>query len=355
MQSFILQDKSEQYWLPEENRQLNEDEVRELKEIYWEIYRGNNNRESAEEYKDMWQDVLGEGELGPQGLTGGLETLALADGSLDLSAAKQVALADIARAENTLETQRVTKHGRKCFFFICTAYIRGQMGSSPGKFNFAAPQATQGGGTQSASTYGYSSFSYPVCVTNAKTTQSLIGCAPSSFMGLVGRQFDKGQTIAGYNKSRYSRNDLFKYMTRPSSSRYGQPLIANYMKTCWLNDGGLTKGRNFINGGNRFFANTKTDLTVQGTVTEYAGNVAAGNAYAEIMSNQIGVAENPVVVEYFRGVGKGHFAPVAKYWIRQRGVTYVDVQTTDHYGRWYSLTGGWGTQRGAFYLKHYKR
>ena len=108
-------------------------------------------------------------------------------------------------------------------------------------------------------------------------------------------------------------------------------------------------GKSFISGGNKFFADTKTNLEVKGLVTHAAGNYERGSKYGEIMQFQAGT-NNPVVVEYFIGGGRGHFSPVTEFHIRQGSATHVDVKTLDHRDRYYSLTGSWGTERGAFYL-----
>lgn len=69
-----------------------------------------------------------------------------------------------------------------------------------------------------------------------------------------------------------------------------------------------------------------------------------------MLMQEVGRDNNPVVAEYFIGGEVGHYAPVGEYVVKQGAATFVDVKTTNHSDRWYSLFGGWGTERGVFYI-----
>ena len=131
----------------------------------------------------------------------------------------------------------------------------------------------------------------------------------------------------------------------------GRPRIANYMGTCWNGGGSMTVGAGFTSGGNNFLKDAGSSLRVHSNVSHLAGNLIAAPAKADMLKSQIGTANNPVVAEYFRGPFQGHFSPVTEYNIYNGFTTIVNVKTKDDPNNFYSLSIGWGAERGVFYLQ----
>lgn len=280
-------------------------------------------------------------------------------------------------ATTTLSPQTITDGDKGCFLFVCTSYQYGQIGSSP--FNYGGLQATQGGESQYPSQYGRSDinggsgFNYLECLYlngnfvggRAKVYNKPLGCAPSAFIGLIGRKFNNGATIDGYKKGgsagKNTLDGLRRRMVDPVGDN-GRPRIAQYMGTCYFGGGGLTYGNSFKSGANKYLLDAKAksptgnQLWTRANVSHYAGNVfGAASTKADMIMQEVGRDNNPVVAEYFLGdrydtFVEGHFAPIAQYWIRQGASAYVDIKTRNHDDRWYSLSGGWGTERGVFYI-----
>ena len=375
LQNFVLRDLQNRLWSIDKARVLTASEVKRLHEIYDAIYKGNNTPAAAEMYTRLWEETLKESELQPQSFGYSLADLTASDGSLDLQRVKDAI--EGSGATSALSPQTVTKGDKSCFLFVCTAYQYGQLGNSP--YRPGGLQATQGGYEQYPYNYGRydinggNGFNYIECTLlngnfvggSAKVYNKPLGCAPSAFIGLVGRKFNNGATIDGFNKDgpagRNTLAALISRMVDPVGIN-GRARIANYMGTCFFGGGGLTYGNALVSGGRRFLADagakspTGKQLALRANVSHYAGNVfAAAGTKADMIMQEVGRDNNPVVAEYFLG-GKGdlfvegHFAPIAQYWIRSGASAYVDVKTTNHGDRWYSLSGGWGTERGVFYI-----
>lgn len=375
LQNFVLRDTQDRLWSVNRAAMLTAEETKGLKEIYDAIYEGNNTPAAEEMYEELWEETLEEAELQPQSFGYNLADLTASDGSLDLKKVK-AAIEDVG-ATAALTPQTITDGDKNCFLFVCTAYQYGQLGSTP--YKTGGLQATQGGFEQRPSDYdrydinGGRGFNYLECLYlngnfvggRGKVYSKPLGCAPSAFIGLVGRKFNNGATIDGYRKNGPAGKNtlvaLKKRMVDPVGDN-GRPRIAQYMGTCYFGGGGLTYGNSFKSGANKYLsdANAKSPtgnpIRLQGNVSHYAGNVfGAASTKADMIMQEVGRDNNPVVAEYFLGdrydtFVEGHFAPIAQYWIRHGASAYVDVKTTNHSGRWYSLSGGWGTERGVFYI-----
>ena len=112
----------------------------------------------------------------------------------------------------------------------------------------------------------------------------------------------------------------------------------------------MTFAQGFAGGANEFLRDQGSPLRLKYNYSHYAGNVWSAPAKARILVQEIGKDNNPVVAEYFRGFGRGHFSPVTEYRITYGITTGVQVKTMDDRNKWHSLSGFWGTQRGVFYL-----
>lgn len=352
LQNFALRDTQGRLWSPEEKRLFTAEENERIKKMYNSIYQGNNNPEAADMYQELWEETLEESEAQQESLGYNLASLTNQDGSLNLRNLKATAF----KTGAILAPQNITYGDKDCFLFICTAEQWGQLGSTP--YVYGGLQATQGGYEQFPSQYGMSGsgFDTIACTTNTNQYDKPLGCGPSAFIGLIGRKFNNGATIDGMNKGTHTRNALERKMLRPSGLN-GRPAIASYMGTCYFGGGGLTVGTRFKIGGDEYLLDaqakspTGRQLRLQGNVSRLTDNVFANaDIKANMLMQEVGRDNNPVVAEYFVGGGVGHYAPVAKYMIRQGASSYVDIKTDDHDDRWWSLSGGWGTERGVFYI-----
>jgi len=239
---------------------------------------------------------------------------------------------------------------RHCFLFICN-HIRS--GYIP-----AANQALNSGDDQEPRYFGRrgQSFSMPYCIITGTVNQNaLLGCAPAAFVGLIQRKFLEGTKFFGVTydntKDRSQQlNALAVSMTAPLGL-HGRPLIANYMDTCWNTGDSMTIGIGFRDGAKNFLQNQNLNFTVTSNISHYAGNVTSAPAKAAILIRNIGNKNNPVIAEYFRGFGQGHYSPVTKYAVYDTGVNGLNVQTLSDPTEWMSLSGTWGTERGVFALE----
>lgn len=100
-----------------------------------------------------------------------------------------------------------------------------------------------------------------------------------------------------------------------------------------------------------FLRDQNVNLTVASNISHYAGNVTSAPAKAAILMRNIGDKNNPVMAEYFRGFGQGHYSLVTKYAVYDTGSNGLNVQTLTDPSEWMSLLGTWGTERGVFTLE----
>ena len=362
LQNFALRDTRNRLWSVDEARLFTSAENDYLKELYNSIYSANNNPEAAKMYQEMWRKTLADAETQQSSFGYKLASLANKDGSLSLTKL-QVAAAKT-KAAVSLSPQNITEGSKDCFLFVCAAYQVGQLGNTP--YQYGGLQASQGGFKQSPGDYGINmlGFGTIACVHNTYQYNKPLGCAPSAFIGLIGRKFNNGAKIDGMNKTTHSFRQLQQKMLRPTPGYNNRPAIASYMGTCFFGGGGLTTAPGFMSGGDRYLLDAKAtspankQLRMKGNWSRVTDNVTTAQQKADILMQEVGRDNNPVVAEYFLGdrftVGsEGHFAPVAQYAVKS-GVagTFVDIKTPDHRytGRWYSLSGGWGTERGVYFI-----
>ena len=192
LQNFVLRDTQDRLWSVNRAVMLTPEETERVKEIYNDIYEGNNSPANEEMYEDLWKETLEESELQPQSFGYNLADLTMNDGSLDLKKVK--AAIEGSSATDAFSPQNITDGDKSCFLFVCTAYQYGQLGSNsnqPGGL-----QATQGGFEQYPSDYGRydinggNGFNYVECCLlngnfvggRAKVTNKPLGCAPSAFI-----------------------------------------------------------------------------------------------------------------------------------------------------------------------------
>jgi len=121
------------------------------------------------------------------------------------------------------------------------------------------------------------------------------------------------------------------------------------MGTCWNGGGSQTIAKGFADGARNFIGQHATSLRSKSNFSHYAGNVTSAPTKADILVQQIGT-NNMVVAEYFRGLFKGHYSPVAEYKIFYGATVGVSVKTMDNRNKYHSLSEADGTERGVFYL-----
>lgn len=334
---FVIKDTQGRLWEIGATTPFSTTEKQELVDTYDEMYQANNTPETKKLAQDAWNEARAQAS---SSVGGDLQSLAKPDGSLDLSLA--------AESLAQLGTQTVESDKRKCFLFFCYKVNRGHIDPSR--------QATQGGYKQQRYHYELPTangdgFPTIACIfSNSKQYNKPLGCGPSAFIGLLTRKFRDGKTFSGKNKTNTSEIG-FKQWLIAEVGVNGRPRIANYMGTCWNGGGSMTIGAGFTSGGNNFLRDAGSSLRVKSNVSHYAGNVTSAPTKANILKDQVGAKNNPVVAEYFRGPGRGHFSPVTSYAIYNGVTKGVNIKTIDNTGRWYSLSGIWGTERGVFYLE----
>ncbi len=362
LQNFALRDTQNRLWSIDEARLFTTEEYSYIENLYNSIYSANNTPEAAKMYQETWKKTLDDAKMQQSSFGYELASLANKDGSLSLTKLQVVAAKT--KAAVSLSPQNITEGSKDCFLFVCAAYQVGQLGNAP--YQYGGLQASQGGALQLPVNYGLpgSGFGTIACVVNSYKYNKPLGCAPSAFIGLIGRKFNNGATIDGMKKTTHSFRQLQQKMLRPTPGYNNRPAIASYMGTCFFGGGGLTTAPGFMSGGDKYLLDAKAkspagkQLRMKGNWSRVVDNVATAQKKADILMQEVGRDNNPVVAEYFLGdqfaVGsEGHFAPVAQYAVKS-GVagTFVDIKTPDHRftGRWYSLSGGWGTERGVFYI-----
>lgn len=201
-------------------------------------------------------------------------------------------------------------------------------------------------------------FSTIACVTGRHMADKALGCGPSAFIGLVGRKFNDGARIDGMYLGRNTWQQLRIRMLDEIGIN-GRPRIANYMGTCYIGQNqSMTTGRGFRDGGNRFLRDA--NATLHGRPLYFRGNISApgehkfaANAKKNILKDQIGRDNNPVVAEYsLRVPDQAHFAPIGRYFISIGVAPTLRVMTTDHFlAGWYSLSNPWIlAELGTYYI-----
>ena len=353
LQTFVLRDTSDKLWNIETQKPLTKAEVTKAKKVYDDIYAANNTPEVAAMMKKQWADLLGEhspSEIGGQGLGSFLTGLTAEDGSLDLALVAQA----MDTQSGDLSVQTVNKPTKSCFLFICQGI---RSGTLP-----IASNVNEGGYYQSPSRFGRSgTFNFIGCIDNttgADVKVAALGCAPTTFVGLMDWYVTKkGLRLYGTSSVSTIRSN----MTAPTGLR-GRPEIANYMGSCWNGGGVQTTGYGFRDGAKNFLKAQGSSLKVVSNVSHYAGNVTSAPAKAAILIKHIGETNTPVIAEYFTGFLEGHFSPVVDYAVYDSGKNGLNIRTVgDLKGEasfplkpdytWYSLSGTWGTERGVFALE----
>ena len=348
MQTFAVKDLQGRLWDIETQTPYKEEEKARLEQIYEDMLAANNTQEVVESTTERWNEVLGENEaLAAQGLGSSIYDFENVDGGLDLRAVK-LAL----EAQDDLSPQTVLRPRRKCFLFFCQGLRHGYISYSN--------NAKRDGTDQLPGDLGWSrggSFTLPVCIngtlTGATRKRTVIGCGPTALYGLLEYKMTKGYKFFGYGNSASDRAKLADKLFAPKGY-LGRPIIANYLGTCYF-DGGLTTGIRFAKGTRRLLKDAGSSLKLSSNVSHYAGNVWSAPAKARILIDNVGKKNNPVIAEYFIGskgsIGsEGHFAPVSNYAVYDSGKNGLNIKTTAHNSKWYSLSGTWGTERGIFAL-----
>lgn len=113
----------------------------------------------------------------------------------------------------------------------------------------------------------------------------------------------------------------------------------------------MTLGVGFRDGAKAFLQAEGKTWTVVSNISHYLGNSSSAAAKANILRLNIGIRNNPVIAEYFRSFGQGHFSPVTKYAIYDGGINGLNIMTLTDPNEWHSLSGIWGTERGVFTLE----
>ena len=349
---FVLRDTQGRLWNIDTQKMLTPEEVQSATDTYNEMYEANNSPEVAQTMKSTWDKFIATKNAATRNAPIDWQALTKQDGSLNLQQFKEL-------TAETLHTTTVFNDGRGCLGLCVT---------NNGEIH-APRQAHRGGGYQYPGYFGRSvNWKMPWCVTLAAKSTDAIGCAPSAFIGLVWRKWVDGTPVMGrsytglkgikayelsyeYPYFHSSKTASIAYdMTTPNGLG-GRPMIANMMGTCWVGGGSLTTAGGFVGGAREFLSKYAKSLVLKENHSEYHGNVAFAGTKAKMLKQEIGRDNNPVVAEYFRGFGQGHFSPVTIYQI-YNGVTIgVNVKTMDDRDKFHSLSAVWGTQRGVFYLE----
>ena len=349
---FVLRDIQGQLWNIDTKEMLTAEEVQYVTDTYNEMYEAHNSPEVAQSMQSSWNKFISTNNAATRNAPLDWQALTQKDGSLNLHQFKELT------AE--LRPATVFSDGRGCLGACITN--NGEIHSTR--------QAHRGGGYQSPSYFGRSSdWKMPWCVaTSSVKTTDQIGCAPSAFIGLIWRKWVDGTPVMGrsYSGLKGFKADALNYyypyfhkdgkdsiahgMTEPNGLR-GRPMIANFMGTCWNSGGSMTTAGGFVGGAKGFLSRYATRLELKSNYSEHHGNVAFAGTKAKMLKQEIGKDNNPVVAEYFRGIGKGHFSPVTVYQIYNGATIGVNVKTMDDRGKFHSLSASWGTQRGVFYLE----
>lgn len=359
-QTFAVRDVDGALWDTYTHEPLPPEAVTSLEEMYGEMVRVNSNLETAARLQGEWNEILhpnATDSLRAQAAGSGagidIAELTLANGNLDVR--KVAALLD-ASADGLAPLTRYPD-SRHCFLFICNHIRTGYIPESR--------QALQDGRWQQPGSFGRSgTFAMPYCViTGTVNYNAPLGCAPAAFVGLIQRKSVEGASFFGQtyvgptNHQKISSylaepqvKDLAMRMTAPLGL-HGRPLIANYMGTCWNTGGSMTIGVGFRDGARAFLRDQNVNLTVTSNISHYTGNVTSAPAKAAILIRNIGDKNNPVIAEYFRGFGQGHYSPVTHYAVYDTGSNGLNVRTLSDPNEWMSLSGTWGTERGVFALE----
>ena len=341
---FLLRDTSDNLWTIQEERELTNEEVQYVTEQYDEIYAANNTLQVVALHASKWKEASAQTDSNFKRLSTSLAELTRQDGSFDLNQFQLMSTSLSTQQRLPREACDSSLHIRYCSFVI--------HGGIPD-----SKQATQGGYIQYYSQYGRletDAFRMPYCgITPAVRTQAVLGCGPSAFMGLVGRKYkSNGLRLFGKTASQAEFYYIRHRMTDPLGLR-GRPLVANYMGTCWNTGGSQTLGKGFRDGGSDFLASQGSSLRVKSNFSHYDGNAASKQAKANILLQEIGDDENPVVTEYWPGAVTGHFSAVKAYHLYMNsggGLLEVSVRTVDDPYTWYTLSGTWMAEVGLFYL-----
>lgn len=362
---FLLEDMQGRYWDSTTASPASAEVVARLRADYERAHQANNSQELLTALEADWQPVLeasDPGRAGAQGLYERMETFTRQDGSLDL----RRAAAALRRQGVSAQVERGSgEFQESCWRFlwwrVCNPTLEGYL-----------PTERQAHGTsfrQDPEYMGWpgQDFSMPTCVFNARQSPAPVGCGPASFIGLVWRQWKDGERFYGrdYNgeppNAPYRPDSIAADMTAPDGE--GRPRIASYMGSCYFFEGTLTTAAGFVEGGNAFLrdqgkqdpADEGSRLRLSGNYSSLAGNLWSSASRAEMLLEQLGRANNPVIAEYWRaGFLQGHYSPVREYrLVYLPGSVDVRVKTVDDMDGWYSLSDIWLLETGVYYLERY--